>query len=657
MTKNLARRLGRWLLLPPALFALACALLAPAEAGRAPGDAPMRRATQEGQEGQARQKREPEANTTVRGRVVYDDTSRPVRRARIMLMGESGARSEYGALTDGRGEFQIRGVRAGTYFTFVDVPGVVSPVTFISVDEMNVGVPGMPDLGSGRAFFDVIEVDGKEDLNVTVRARRGASIAGRVTYADGDPAVNVTVSLMRRVAGGRLQRFMTGANLVSMSGFRTDDRGMYRLTGLPPGDYVVGVSEPVSHSPDIRHQARAEDISNVFEGMMGQQLLMTFHPSTASAKEAAVVKLAAGDERTDVDVRIAERELRTVSGVVRTRRDKRPLARARVTITRRDDPLGSAEAINFFGSDEAARNATTTDEEGRWQFNEIPDGPYTINVKPAQEYEPGATAVNRNSNVSVEGVTAYAGNMNGNYRPPRRKPGLAPARRDVEVSGGDLPDVLIETGEGGRISGRITVEGGDSKFSAHVATLRLPDGGGGFTMSDYHSADVGSGEFTIDGLPAGRFDIQPSLYESEANAYLKSITWNGKDLLREPLVLAEGASAEGVQVVFARNPATLRLTAVRADDRKPSLYSFAFLLPADAPDASIYSSQRPSCSISEEGFCLLKAPPGDYVVVVLPRKVLRESLEAEVKRRAAAAPRVTLRAGETKELEVVVPDK
>jgi len=384
---------------------------------------------------------------------------------------------------------------------------------------------------------------------------------------------------------------------------------------------------------------------------------MTFHPSSTSAKEAAVVKLAAGDERADVDVHIAERALRTVSGVVRTRQKKRPLARAQVSITRRDDPPGSSESVNFFGAEESSRNGTTTDEEGRWQFNEIPDGPYTITVKPAQEYESEVAPISMNSNVSVEGTTTYVGNMNGNYRPPRRKPGLAPARRDVEVSGGDLPDVLIETGEGGRISGRITVEGGDSNISAHIVTLRLPDGGGAPAMSDFRSADVGSGRFSIDGLPAGRFYIQPSTYEGGENTYVKAVTWNGKDLLREPLELAEGASAEGVQVVFARNPGTLRLRAVRAGDRKPSLNAFAFLLPTDAPDLPVYSSQHPSCSTSGEGFCFLKAPPGEYAVVVLPRRVSRESVEAEVRRRAAVAPRVTLRAGETKELEVVVPDK
>ncbi|HEX8354430.1 MAG TPA: carboxypeptidase-like regulatory domain-containing protein, partial [Pyrinomonadaceae bacterium] len=301
MKTNRARRLARWLLLPPALFALACALLAPAEAGREPAESARdaRRATRGAQEPQAR---EPEAASTVRGRVVYDETSRPARRARVTLVGEGGARREYGALTDARGEFRIGGVRAGTYFAFVDVPGVLSPVAFVSIDELR-GGGGVSDLGEGHAFFDLVEVDGKGDVDVTVHARRGASIAGRVTYADGDPAVNVTVNLMRRDAAGRLQKFLTGANVVSLSGLRTDDRGMFRLTGLPPGEYVVGVSESVDHSHDGTRR-RADDIPGMLEAMMGQQLLMTFHPSATSAKEAAAVKVAAGDERTDVDVRI-----------------------------------------------------------------------------------------------------------------------------------------------------------------------------------------------------------------------------------------------------------------------------------------------------------------------------------------------------------------
>ena len=663
MKTNRALMLARWLLPTAALFALACALLAPAEAGggRAASDARARgarRAAQVRESVRELQEGESERASAVRGRVLYDDTERPARRARVMLVGEGGGRNEYSALTDARGEFRIEGVRAGRYLAFVDVPGVLSPVAFISLGEMRtVGGRGMPDLGEGRAFFDLIEVDGKEDLSVTVRARRGATLSGRVTYSDGDPAVNVTVSLMRRDAAGRLQKFVTGVNMVSMSGLRTDDRGVYRLAGLPPGEYVVGVSEPVHHTSDARRQ-RDDDMTQMLEAMGGQQLLTTFHPSSTSAKEAAVVKVAAGEERNDVDVRIPERELRAVSGVVVTRRERRPLARARVTIVRRDDPVGAPEMSLMTALGGSTLNGTTTDEDGRWRFTEIPDGPYTLSVKPAEEYEPGYAATNANVSVSADNIGVSAGNMNGVMRRrPQRRRGPAPARRDVEVAG-DLSDVTIELGDGAHVSGTITTEGGEPFENARVNLLRVEAGAGGVaTLADIRHAEVDDARFNVEGLSAGRYHLQPAARYEEPQLYLKSVTWNGKDLLREPLELAEGATVQGVRVVFARNPATLRVRAVRAGDRKPALHAVAVLLPAGAPEWAPYPVQHLTCWTADDGWCTVKAPPGDYRVVALPRRLLREGADAEVKRRAAAAPLVSLRAGEAKELEAVVPDR
>jgi hypothetical protein len=384
---------------------------------------------------------------------------------------------------------------------------------------------------------------------------------------------------------------------------------------------------------------------------------MTFYPSATSPKEAAAVKLAAGDERTDVDVRIPERALRTVSGVVRARRDKRPLARAWVSIERRDDPLGASAMAALYDMGEFTTNGTTTDEEGRWQFAEIPDGPYTINVKPAEEHEPGAAAAYQmNSNTSVPQVSVDVSNTNGSgHRPPRRKRGYAPARRDVDVSGGDLSDVEIEAGDGGRISGVVSVEGGGAVEYAHVNLIPVPDGAS--AAGDTRNAAVDGGRFGFEALPAGRFVIQPRSFTSDGTLYVKSINWNGKDLLREPLELGEGATAEGVEVVFARNPATLRVTAVRAGERRPARYAYAFIVPADAPAWSRYSAGDLSCATEEGGSCSVKAPPGEYHVVLMPRKLARDAMAAEVRRRTPASPRVVLRAGETKEFEAVVPDR
>ena len=654
---SLTRTLTRWLLPAAALFALACALLAPAEAG---GTRRTRSRAQDDRVKQIEQSDEPD-DSVVRGRAVYDDTSRPVRRARVMLITEGGAgRGEYAALTDGRGDFVVRGVRAGSYYAFVDVPGALSPVGFVSIEEMR-AAPGTPDLGEGRRFFDLVEVDGKQDVNVTVHARRGASISGRVSYADGDPAVNVGVSLMRRTADGRVRKYLTGATASALAGLRTDDRGMFRLTGLPPGEYLVGVNESVNHGAEGNTNSASDDLAGMFRGMFTPQLLMTFYPSATSAKEAGVVKVAAGDERADVDITIPERDLRTIAGVVRSRRGGRPVARARVSITRRNDPLASGGPLaDYYESVEYGPNSTTTDAEGRWQLREIPDGPYTINVKPPEEYEeaPAVVASNMNSTDANANNANVAVVMNTNgvveYSPPRRKRSYAPTRRDLEVSG-DVSELVVEVADGARVTGTVTVEGGTAPRYGHVSLVRIGEGAAAADYAATYSGSVDGGRFAVEGMPPGRFALQSSIGGGGGAAYLKSITWNGKDLMREPLELGEGASAEGVRVVYARNPATLHVSVRGAAGKRPPGDIIVSLVPADISAWSPHS--MPSfCAAGDTGMCPITAAPGEYRVVAMRRPSSPNAYEQEVRRRAAAAPRVTLREGQTSRVEVDAPD-
>src|ERR1044072_2488883 len=553
---NLALTLTKWLVPVVALFALAWALLAPAGAGSPRRPSRARTQNMRAQEDDA--KPAVPDDSIVRGRAVYDDTTRPVRRARVMLILAGGAgRGEYAGLTDARGEFRITNVRSGSYYAFVDVPGVLSPVGFISVEEMRVA-PGTPSLGEGRKYFDLVEVDGKQELNITVHARRGASIAGRVSYADGDPAVNVALSLLRRSADGRIQKYLTGATIVSLSGLRTDDRGMFRLTGLPPGEYLVGVNESINHgSEGSATGSMGEDISGMFRGMFTPQLLMTFYPSATNVKEAGTIKVEAGEERADVDITIPERDLRPITGVVRPQRGGRPIGRARLSISRRDDPLApSGPMAAYFDSYESGPNSTTPDEEGRWQLKEIPDGSYIINVKPPEEYEE-VPAVSTNEN------SANIGSMNSNavpYRSRRRKRSYAPARRDLEVSGGDVPEFVVEVADGSRVTGTVSIEGGGAPRYGRISLIRLGEGGVILSDAEGGAGSIEDGRFTIEGLSAGKFMLQSNVGGSDPAIYLKSITWNGKDLRREPLELAEGALVEGIRVVYAHNPATLHVT-------------------------------------------------------------------------------------------------
>jgi Carboxypeptidase regulatory-like domain len=70
--------------------------------------------------------------------------------------------------------------------------------------------------------------------NVTITMIKGGVITGRVTNATGEPLIGVRVNaVMTRGAEGN-----TARRAAARPRF-TDDRGFYRLYGLPPGTYVV----------------------------------------------------------------------------------------------------------------------------------------------------------------------------------------------------------------------------------------------------------------------------------------------------------------------------------------------------------------------------------------------------------------------------------
>jgi hypothetical protein len=328
--------------------------------------------------------------------------------------------------------------------------------------------------------------------------------------------------------------------------------------------------------------------------------------------------------------------------------------RARVSVVRRDDLLSpNVSADLIFDAYEFTQNGTTTDEEGRWQLWEIPDGSYTVHVRPPEEFESvpvvNANTTNMNSNMVV------STNINsGGYRAPRRKRAYASARRDLEVSG-DVSEFVVEVAEGARISGTISVEGGAAPRYSYVSVLRVTDGVAVPDEASRRSGYSEGAQFDVEGLSAGKYILQPSIGGPESGLYLKSISWNGRDLLREPIELDEGAAAEGVRVVFAGNPAKLNVSARDADGGRPAPDVLVNLVPADlsawSPHARTFH-----CMTEVTGGCTINAPPGEYRVVAMRRPPTPAAYEQEVRRRAAAAPRVTLREGETSRVELDAPD-
>jgi hypothetical protein len=127
------------------------------------------------------------------------------------------------ARTDESGVFNFTGLPAGGYSVFAAAPGYVSP------DHTNFGMRGKT----------LNLTDGERVENVDLEIKRGGVIAGRVTDSQGRPVIEERVNLSKFDANNRPQAsFFYNLN---NDMYQTDDRGFYRIYGLPEGRYLVSV--------------------------------------------------------------------------------------------------------------------------------------------------------------------------------------------------------------------------------------------------------------------------------------------------------------------------------------------------------------------------------------------------------------------------------
>ena len=147
--------------------------------------------------------------------IVTTYAGQPAVGARIMVGGEGPSRM---AMTDARGRFSVAALRAGRYYVTVSKPGYVT----VTYGQRRVNSQGTPiPLGDG------------ETRDIAMQLPRGGVITGMVLDERGEPAVNAFVRVMRFMPGaGERRPQQTG-------GDNTDDRGIYRVHSLQPGDYAV----------------------------------------------------------------------------------------------------------------------------------------------------------------------------------------------------------------------------------------------------------------------------------------------------------------------------------------------------------------------------------------------------------------------------------
>ncbi|MEK7831828.1 MAG: carboxypeptidase-like regulatory domain-containing protein [Acidobacteriota bacterium] len=283
-----------------------------------------------------------EGTATVAGVVTLK--GEPARNVSVALQptGQYNQKEAQRAKTDDAGRFRFERVKAGRYMLGALAPGFVAP------SENQSGIQGK-----------TINVADGENAEAEIALRPGGVITGRVTDSRGNPVVGEAIELARLNEQGKPESLWLGPNGMF---YGTDDRGIYRIYGLPAGRYLVSIG----------FEQRPNSITMTTKRVLYPK---TYYPNTATTADAKIVKVGEGQEVTGIDIS---------AGTVRKNYD----VAGRLTYAENGQPAANVEigygviasSGNSIGP--SARNDFRTNAAGEFRLQNILPGKYVAFAQP-----------------------------------------------------------------------------------------------------------------------------------------------------------------------------------------------------------------------------------------------------------------------------------
>jgi hypothetical protein len=313
----------------------------------------------------------------VTGRVSCADTNMPARFAMVTLEpvppekteGKSAPVRSGGnnatATTDLEGRFAMDKVAPGKYYVLGTMAGYLNPLARFGQDEL----AKMTDETRKKlaATVPVIEVTAAQPVAVDLQLERAAEISGTVEYDDASPAVGVKLVLLRKGTDGKLTAvswsMVSGLGLFG-AGTGTDDRGRFRLVGMPPGEYVVSASLPsqeISVGGLLGGHGMSVTVRNHEEGA-----LTVYSGSVFRKRDAKLIKVGEAEAVGGVDISFPLAGLCTVKGEVSAVRDGHTVNKAQVQL--------------LYADDREQVRSVQVEPDGSFQLSYLPQDKYILRV-------------------------------------------------------------------------------------------------------------------------------------------------------------------------------------------------------------------------------------------------------------------------------------
>ena len=493
----------------------------------------------------------------VAGRVDLESDGQrvPLRRATVALKRDRGDES-WTTATDGDGRFQFEDVIAGSYRVQATKAGFV------------------PAASNGASLLMPVEVKDGAALTVNLAMQRAGAIEGRFLDDRGSPIARLTVTADRLPDGAATEAGSYSA--------KTDDLGRFRVHTLPRGRYRVHATPP---PPASGEKLFYPSILTIAAGQTLDHLEFTVPTAPLSPIAAAAVSAFASDTTNAPPSPGATAQM---SGRITRSDTGQPVPNATAELA--SAPVSVASGQFTFPS---IRRVASADADGRFQFNNLPAGNYTVTAT-AEGFADG------------EGFTGW--------QPPPRAP--------IMVKAGDRASRDLVLTPTSAIEVRVLDEFGDpapgvvlqisQQVSAAGASRFLP--GAGVAVAD--STDD-RGWFRVYGLFPGDYYLHalPEPFGRSGPAAFAMTFFPGTTsaLAATPVRLSAGRDA--LDVTFpVRTANTAAISGLAVDNAgRPVADAQVLLLPT--PDAEVRAPVFARTTTGVDGrFVYPRVPEGTYVL-------------------------------------------
>lgn len=466
-------------------------------------------------------------------------------------------------------------------------------------------------VGFGRRFHGeggagqppvVVEVEpGEHVRGIDVILPRASVITGRIVDEGGSPLSSANVVVLRQVAR------RTGSGVVVAGGDLTDDRGVYRVFDLDPGEYYVraiAVSAPWLASLERWEYGglgNGEPAGNAPDGYEP-----TYYPGTNRLAQARLVTVRESQEVGGVDFAVARVPFASVSGVVVAPAGANP-AGAEVALMP-PDGIGLLSGGNY---------SALVEPGGRFTLRAIPQGHYILTVT-------GSTA-------------------NGD---------MAFGRQAVLVRGERVEGLTVPLAPGTEVTGTARFEGAEPQWR-DIVNLRVTTRVLDRTQvrgDDQSMLDSDNG-FQFRGLPPGLRVF--GVTGISGDRVLDNVSLDGRDITDRPVDLSGRSRVTGLEVVLTDRVSSVRgVVRSSADGEAVAVVAFSRDPELWFPDSRHVRTERP-----EQGgrYRFRGIPPGDYWVAAAPLSVAGSDdwlSPRFLERLRTRATRVSVRQGDTIELDL-----